>query len=437
MLLFVVIPFWTSFLIRTYAWLIILDPQFPLFRVIHVDLLFSRPAVYLGVAYNYLPLMVLPLYAALERIDWSLVEAAQDLGDTPLRSFRRVTLPLAVPGVIAGSLLVFIPLTGEYLIPAILGGQQDVVRGLADRAAVHRGERLALRVGDRMRRDRGDDGRAARRSRCSRTGTRQPVARRLLGGWAALVFVFLYAPIVVVIVYAFNGGRETLVWDGFSTRWFGAALRDTAVTDALRNSLVIAAGNAVVACILGTMLALALPKMWKPVRVPLEALVTMTLVTPEIVFGIAALIFFTEAGIPLGLESVLIAHVVFNASVVALVVRARFVGMSQDLEEASFDLGAGPLSTFRQVTLPRLAPAVLAGGLLAFTFSFDDFYTSFFVTGAGTSTLPLYIFSSLRFGVTPVVNATAAMILALTLAAVALAYLVLRRAGMSAARITS
>ena len=128
-LLFVVIPFWTSFLIRTYAWLIILDPQFPLFRVVHVDLLFSRPAVYIGVAYNYLPLMVLPLYAALERIDWSLVDAAQDLGDTPFRSFRRVTLPLALPGVIAGSLLVFIPLTGEYLIPAILGGNKTSYAG--------------------------------------------------------------------------------------------------------------------------------------------------------------------------------------------------------------------------------------------------------------------------------------------------------------------
>ena len=124
-----VIPFWTSFLIRTYAWLIILDPQFPLFRVVHVDLLYSRPAVYIGVAYNYLPLMVLPLYAALERIDWSLVEAAQDLGDTPLRSFRRITLPLALPGVIAGSLLVFIPLTGEYLIPAILGGNTTSYAG--------------------------------------------------------------------------------------------------------------------------------------------------------------------------------------------------------------------------------------------------------------------------------------------------------------------
>ena len=258
------------------------------------------------------------------------------------------------------------------------------------------------------------------------------MARKLLAAHATLVFVFLYAPIVVVVAYSFNGGRETLIWDGFSTKWFGRALHDTAVTDALKNSLVIATGNAVIACILGTMVALALPKMWRPARVPLEALVTMTLVTPEIVFGIAALLFFTEVGIPLGRESVLIAHVVFNASVVALVVRARFVGMAQDLEEASFDLGAGPLSTFRQVTLPRLAPAVLAGGLLAFTFSFDDFYTSFFVTGAGTSTLPLYIFSSLRFGVTPIVNATATMILGLTLFAVTIAYLVLRRAGAGA-----
>jgi ABC-type spermidine/putrescine transport system permease subunit II len=181
--------------------------------------------------------------------------------------------------------------------------------------------------------------------------------------------------------------------------------------------------------VLGTMLALALPRMRARLRVPIDALVTMTLVTPEIVFGIAALVFFSHAGITLGLKTILIAHVVFNASVVALVVRARVVGMGQSFEEASFDLGAGPLSTFRQVTLPRLAPAILAGGLLAFTFSFDDFYTSFFVSGAGTSTLPLFIFSSLRFGVSPVINALAVMILCITIAAIVVAYLVLRRSG--------
>jgi spermidine/putrescine transport system permease protein len=129
LLLLVIVPFWTSFLIRTYAWLIILDPSFPLFDAVDVDILYSTTAVYVGVVYNYLPLMILPLYAALERVDWSLVDAAQDLGDHPLRAFRRVTLPLALPGVVAGSLLVFIPLTGEYLIPAILGGNKTAYTG--------------------------------------------------------------------------------------------------------------------------------------------------------------------------------------------------------------------------------------------------------------------------------------------------------------------
>jgi spermidine/putrescine transport system permease protein len=259
------------------------------------------------------------------------------------------------------------------------------------------------------------------------------VGRRALAGWTMLVYAFLYAPIVIVVVFAFNGGRQVLNWEGFSTKWFGEALADPSITEPFRNSLLIALGNAVVACVLGTMLALALPKMRARVRVPVDALVYMTLVTPEIVFGISALIFFVQFGNWLGLGSILgfktilVAHVVFNASVVALVVRARFVGMGQTLEEASFDLGAGPLATFRQVTLPRLAPAVLAGGLLAFTFSFDDFITSFFVSGAGTTTLPLRIFSSLRFGISPVINAAAVMILALTVASIVVAYLVLRR----------
>ena len=258
--------------------------------------------------------------------------------------------------------------------------------------------------------------------------------KRALGVWTVLVYLFLYAPIVVVIVYAFNGGRQVLNWDGFSTKWFGAALDDPTITEPFRNSLFVAAGNAVIACILGTALALALPRMRPWLRLPLDALVYMTLVTPEIVFGISALIFFVQAGnwlglgSVLGLKTILIAHVVFNASVVALIVRARFVGMGQTLEEASYDLGAGPVATFRQVTLPALAPAVVAGGLLAFTFSFDDFITSFFVSGAGSTTLPLRIFSSLRFGISPIINAAAVMILALTLAAVVVAYLVLRRA---------
>jgi len=261
------------------------------------------------------------------------------------------------------------------------------------------------------------------------------VGKTVLRAYAVAVYAFLFLPILVVVGLAFNGGRQVLFWEGFSTRWFGEALRDPTITEPLRTSLEIAVANALIACVLGTMLALALPRMRGWLRVPIDALAYMTLVTPEIVFGISALIFFVQAGAwvglesPLGFWSILVAHVVFNTSVVALIVRARFVGMGQTLEEASYDLGAGPISTFRQVTLPRLAPAILAGGLLAFTFSFDDFVTSFFVAGAGTTTLPLRIFASLRFGVSPAINATAAMILGLTLAAIVIAYVVLRRTG--------
>jgi spermidine/putrescine transport system permease protein len=127
LLMLVVVPFWTSILIRTYAWLIIFDPDFPVIGAL--DLLYTTKAIYIGVVYTYLPLMVLPLYAALERLDWSLVEAAEDLGDPPLRAFRRITLPLAAPGIVAGSLLVFIPLMGEYLNPVLLGGDKTIYAG--------------------------------------------------------------------------------------------------------------------------------------------------------------------------------------------------------------------------------------------------------------------------------------------------------------------
>jgi ABC-type spermidine/putrescine transport system permease subunit II len=264
------------------------------------------------------------------------------------------------------------------------------------------------------------------------------VGKRLLQVHTLFVFLFLYAPIVIVVIYSFNGGRQVLNWQGFSTKWFGEALADPTITEPFRNSLVIALGAAIISCVLGTALALAVSKMPQWMRVPIDSVVYMTLVTPEIVFGIAALMFFVQASNQLvsigiideplrGLWKIMVAHVVFNASVVALIVRARFVGMGQTHEEASYDLGAGPVKTFIQVTLPRLAPAILAGGLLAFTFSFDDFITSFFVADAGITTLPLRIFSSLRFGVSPLINATAVMILGLTLVAIVLAYLVLRR----------
>jgi spermidine/putrescine transport system permease protein/putrescine transport system permease protein len=252
-----------------------------------------------------------------------------------------------------------------------------------------------------------------------------PVAR-LLGGYSALVYAFLFIPILVVVIYAFNDSRIVTIWDGFTTRWFGEALEDETITGAIGRSLRIALASAVVATVFGTAAAIAMSRAPRRLRVPFDVLVFLTLVVPELVIAISALIFFVNVGFELGLVTMFLAHTIFNASLVMLVVRARFMSMGSTLEEASMDLGASPVATFRQVTLPRLAPAVVAGALLAFTFSFDDVIISNFTAGAGNDTWPLRILSALRFGLSPQLNAAATMMLALTLLGLLTAVLVLR-----------
>ncbi|HZY31831.1 MAG TPA: ABC transporter permease [Candidatus Methylomirabilis sp.] len=244
---------------------------------------------------------------------------------------------------------------------------------------------------------------------------------------SSLVYLILYIPIVVVIVYAFNDSRLVAVWEGFTTHWFGDALRDVTVIRALENSVKVASINAVLATSFGLGCALALRRVQPQVKFVFDSIIYATLITPEVVVALASLIFFVRAGIPLGLPTIIATHAVWNTSVVTLLVRARLAGMDRTLEEASFDLGATPWGTFRQITLPLLMPAVVAGFLLSFTFSFDDFILSFFVSGPGSTTLPVKIFSMLRFGVSPITNALSAMILAFALAVVFLAQYLLSR----------
>jgi ABC-type spermidine/putrescine transport system permease subunit II len=248
----------------------------------------------------------------------------------------------------------------------------------------------------------------------------------LLGGYSTLLYVLLFAPILVVIVYAFNAGRYVALWDGFSTKWFSQALEDDAITAAIGRSFRIAIATAIVSTVLGTAAALALTRARAVVRAPIEVVVLLTLVVPEVVIGIATLIFFVNSGFELGLVTMFLAHCVFNMSLVVLIVRARFISMGDSLEEASRDLGAGPIATFRQVTLPRIAPAVIAGGLLAFTFSFDDVVISNFTSGAGHETWPLRILSALRFGLSPELNAAATMMIGVTFVVLVIAGLALR-----------
>jgi ABC-type spermidine/putrescine transport system permease subunit II len=253
----------------------------------------------------------------------------------------------------------------------------------------------------------------------------------LLGGYSALVYVFLFFPIVVVVIYAFNSGNNVASFAGVSTKWFGRALEDDTITSAIERSFQIAIASSVVATVFGTAAALGLSRVSRRVRNPFDVLAFLTLVVPELVLAVSCLIFFVNVGFDLGLVPMFLAHTVFNASLVLLVVRARFVSMGSSLEEASRDLGASALATFRQITLPRLAPAIVAGALLAFTFSFDDVVISNFTAGAGNDTWPLRILAGIRFGLRPDLNAAATMMLAVTLLGLGAVALILRRAARS------
>ena len=250
---------------------------------------------------------------------------------------------------------------------------------------------------------------------------------RALRAWSAGVYAFLFIPIITVVLFSFNASRLVDVWSGFSLKWYGTAWTDPSILDALKTSLIVALVNALLAICFGTLAAIGLQRVGHRLRGVFETLVYGTIVTPEIIIAIASLLFFVTINIDLGIPTIIVTHVVYNTSIVALIVRARLAGMDRTLEEAAQDLGATPIRTIWRITIPLLYPAILAGGLLAFTFSFDDFVLTFFVSGATSTTLPLKIFSMLRFGVSPVINAVATVMLIVTLGSIFTASLLVRR----------
>ncbi len=235
---------------------------------------------------------------------------------------------------------------------------------------------------------------------------------------ALFVYVFLYAPILVLMFFSFNSTRSTQVWTGFSLEWYGELLRDQSVHEAFRTSLVVGLTATAIATVIGTLTALALSRHSFRGQTVADTAIYAATVMPEIVVGVSLLVFFVAVFVPLGLQlgvtTIVIAHVAFTISFVTIVVRARLSGMDRSIEEAAQDLGASPVQTFLRVTLPMILPGVMAGALLAFTLSFDDFVITFFVSGVGSSTLPLKIYSMIKFGVSPVINALSTVVLVAT-----------------------
>lgn len=247
--------------------------------------------------------------------------------------------------------------------------------------------------------------------RIARKKVRIPLSNRLLTWYAVAIFLFLYIPILILIIYSFNSNKVVGVWEGFSLQWYEVLFSDRAIANALRNSLWVATWSTILSTILGTMAALVLERYRFRGKLTYDAVLYLPIIIPDIVMALSTLLFFVMVGIALSRYTILIAHIAFNISFVAIVVRARLANMDSSLEEAAADLGANEWKTFRRVTLPLLMPAVIAGALLAFTLSLDDFVITFFVSGPGSTTLPVRVYSMIKFGVTPEVNAISTLML--------------------------
>ena len=255
-------------------------------------------------------------------------------------------------------------------------------------------------------------------------------------GAMAVAYVFLYAPIAVLVAYSFNASDRVTVWGGFSTRWYGELLRDEQILSAAWLSLQIAALSATIATVLGTLAGFALARLGPfRGRAVCAGMLAAPLVLPEVVLGLALLLFFVSleqaTGWPAGRGAltIAIAHVTFALAYVAVIVQARLVRFDRSLEEAALDLGARPARVFLAITLPLIAPALLAGWLLAFTLSLDDLVVASFVSGPGASTLPIVVFSKIRLGLSPEVNALASLMIAAALLLGVAAALLRRRRG--------
>ncbi|WP_291578630.1 extracellular solute-binding protein [Clostridium sp. UBA6640] len=239
--------------------------------------------------------------------------------------------------------------------------------------------------------------------------------------YAALVYGFLYLPILVLIVFSFNKSKLNATWSGFTLDWYKSLLNNAQILEALKNSLIIAFVSTFFAVVIGTLAAIGMYRYKFKGKKVMEGLLYIPVVIPEIVMGISMLAFFSLLNLEAGLLTLILAHITFCIAYVIIVVRARLDGFDIALEEAALDLGATPWQTLTKVTLPVISPGIIAGGLLAFTLSLDDVIISFFASGPDSNTLPLKIFSMVKFGVTPEINALSTLMMVFTLSMVLIA----------------
>jgi spermidine/putrescine transport system permease protein len=449
-LFLILAPFFVSFVIRTIQWGFLLADNGVILGPLKTigllpedfRILATPAAVIAGITYNYLPFTALPLFVALDRIDRELVVAAKDLYASRWQAFRRVVLPLSVPGIFAAIVLTFVPATGDYVNADVLGGPGTTMIGNVIQAKfLIQGdypEAAALSVVLMVvmlvlaliyARVLGTEDASSELVPALKTSS-TPVGqgrwtRFILPAYTIGVILLLCLPIFVMILYGFNdvpGDRQSAKFFGFTLHWYVDLFGVSGLTEALVNSLWIAPLSALVSTVLGTLLGLSLGRYRFAGRAVASFVIFLAIAIPEILFGASLLSLFVNTKAPLGPITVFISHIAFSVGFVAVTVRARIHGMGRTLEDVAQDLYATPITTFFKVTLPTIFPAVLAGYLLAFVLSLDDFVITSFVRGQ-MNTFPIWVYGASRIGIPPQVNVMGTLLFAtaLTLALVNIA----------------
>ena len=240
------------------------------------------------------------------------------------------------------------------------------------------------------------------------------VQRAFFGGWTIAIFAFLYLPIVLLVVYSFNDSKLNLYWAGFTTKWYGMLFGNEVLLRAFQNSLIVATTTTALSVVIGTSAAWLLYRYRFPAQQTLGLLIFIPMVMPEVLMGVSLLVLFVSLGIPLGYTTLIIAHTTFCFPFVLVGVQARLQGIDPSLEEAAMDLGATPLKAFWLVIIPYLLPAIVAGALMSFTLSFDEYIVTIFTSGADSQTLPLKVYGMVRVGLNPQLNALSTLFIAAT-----------------------
>ena len=440
-LILINLPFFTSYLLRVLAWKIMLGNSGVINSTLEglgfiqeplEFLLYSRFAVVLTLSHAWLAFAILPIYVSLEKIDRSLLEAAADLGDGPVRRFLRVTLPLSMPGVIAAAVIEFIPTVGDYITPVMVGGPRGIMIGQIIAAQFGAANNWPLGAALTIIMAITITILACTFIWLSRWGTvkrRQmeitlaPAEATITKGrrfgplfiYMVLFLLFLYIPSLMLPIFSFNDSIQmVLPLKDFTLKWYAGILEQPGLLKALGNSLKVAISVAIVSTALATIAAKAMTRYRMPGRSLAIGFILLPMVMPGIIMAVGLLVLTIAVGMPLSLWTIGISHVVVAVPFLMLVIMARFEGFDKNLEESSLDLGENAWTTFWRITFPLIWPGVAACLLLSFTGSFDEFLFAFFL-GGNQVTLPVFMWTQVRFPQTlPTVLALGALILMVT-----------------------